>query len=85
MAVSEHVGDEEANSVVVRHLSYTFPGGEAFMDDFNLDVPLGARCLLLGCNGAGATETTSKQMALLLHRTLGGRLHMCDVQADTRV
>jgi hypothetical protein len=37
----------------VCHLAYAFPGSHPFMTDFSMDIPLGARCLLLGCNGAG--------------------------------
>eukprot|EP00218_Dolichomastix_sp_CCMP3274_P010238 CAMPEP_0170134754 /NCGR_PEP_ID=MMETSP0033_2-20121228/2086_1 /TAXON_ID=195969 /ORGANISM="Dolichomastix tenuilepis, Strain CCMP3274" /LENGTH=306 /DNA_ID=CAMNT_0010370323 /DNA_START=41 /DNA_END=961 /DNA_ORIENTATION=+ len=52
------VGTTEAieNGVVVRSLSYSYPGTErAVVSDMSLTFPAGSRVLLCGANGAGKT------------------------------
>ena len=39
----------------VQQLSYAWPGSKAFIHDLSFELPPGSRCLLLGCNGAGAS------------------------------
>lgn len=47
-------GDAADQGVKVSHLTYSFPTGQRVIDDLSLAIPPGSRCLLLGCNGAGA-------------------------------
>ncbi|CAK4032099.1 ABC transporter domain-containing [Lecanosticta acicola] len=42
-------------SIRVNKLSYAFPDGSSGLQDISLDLPGGARCLLIGANGAGKT------------------------------
>lgn len=45
----------EGDAVVVRSLSFAYPGYAPVVSDFSLTLPAGSRCLLLGANGAGKT------------------------------
>ncbi|CAG9465071.1 unnamed protein product [Pedinophyceae sp. YPF-701] len=45
----------DAPGVVVRGLNFAYPNCKPFISNFNLDLPRGSRCLLLGANGAGKT------------------------------
>lgn len=57
------------SAIQVRDLTFTYPGGGApVFNRFSLDVPAGARCLLLGANGVGKST---------LLRLIAGR-HMID-------
>ncbi|PPJ58387.1 hypothetical protein CBER1_08075 [Cercospora berteroae] len=42
-------------TITVNNLSYAFPDGSSGLQDVTLDLPAGARCLLIGANGAGKT------------------------------
>ena len=54
MGPSKAEGNEAEQGVVVDRLKYAFAGCPPFIEDFSLKLPPGSRCLLLGCNGAGA-------------------------------
>jgi hypothetical protein len=56
--VDECAVDDASAGVVVNKLAYNFPGGQNFMQDFCMKLPLGSRCLLLGCNGTAVIEVT---------------------------
>lgn len=51
------VADEQLvdGAVVVRSLTFAYPGCQPFVSDFTFHLPRGSRCLLLGANGAGKT------------------------------
>ncbi|KAF2168224.1 hypothetical protein M409DRAFT_36440 [Zasmidium cellare ATCC 36951] len=42
-------------TIKVQNLSYAFPDGSSGLQNVSLDLPAGARCLLIGANGAGKT------------------------------
>ncbi|KAK4631987.1 ABC transporter domain-containing protein [Fulvia fulva] len=54
-------------SIKTKDLSYAFPDGSSGLTDISLDLPGGARCLLIGANGAGKTTllrlVSGKRMA----------------------
>jgi CCR4-NOT complex subunit CAF16 len=62
-----HIDDDEP-AVVVRRLTFAYPGGTSVFRGLSLAIPAGARCLLLGANGVGKST---------LLRLLAGR-HMVD-------
>ena len=41
------------SGVAVKDLQFAYPGCAPSVVDFNLDLPRGSRCLLIGANGAG--------------------------------
>jgi CCR4-NOT complex subunit CAF16 len=43
------------DAIAVRGLDFTYPEGEHVLVGLDLDVPAGARCLLVGANGSGKT------------------------------
>ncbi|EME85793.1 ABC transporter domain-containing protein [Pseudocercospora fijiensis CIRAD86] len=47
--------DQKPPSIKTSNLSYAFPDGSEGLQNVNLDLPAGARCLLIGANGAGKT------------------------------
>lgn len=49
----------DAQGINIQRLSYAFPGGQTVMKDFTMNLPMGSRTLLLGCNGAGTHLSTS--------------------------
>ncbi|KAL8720726.1 MAG: hypothetical protein Q9225_002460 [Loekoesia sp. 1 TL-2023] len=55
MARIDKASEEEAPSIAVNSLSYTFPDGSSGLRDVTLDLPPGTRTLLIGANGAGKT------------------------------
>ena len=55
---------EEPLSINVNNLCFSYPGQPLVLKDLNMQLPKGARCLLIGCNGAGKST---------LLRILGGR------------
>ncbi|KAJ8899432.1 hypothetical protein K2173_018406 [Erythroxylum novogranatense] len=48
-------GNEKSNSIAVRGMQFAYDGQSPLFYDFNLDVPPGSRCLLVGANGSGKT------------------------------
>lgn len=56
--------DYIAGVVVVRNLTFAYPGRDNVLNEFNLNLSPGARCLLIGANGAGKST---------LLKILGGR------------
>jgi CCR4-NOT complex subunit CAF16 len=44
---------EEENVVEVSDLEFAYPGQNPFISKFSLKLKPGARCLLIGANGAG--------------------------------
>ncbi|EME47505.1 hypothetical protein DOTSEDRAFT_77796 [Dothistroma septosporum NZE10] len=61
------VAPKSAPSIKTKDLSYAFPDGSTGLQNINLDLPGGARCLLIGANGAGKTTllrlVSGKRMA----------------------
>uniref|UniRef100_A0A2P2PKI1 Uncharacterized protein MANES_12G033800 n=1 Tax=Rhizophora mucronata TaxID=61149 RepID=A0A2P2PKI1_RHIMU len=60
MAGREREGDEKhgkgnGNSISVRGMQFAYEGQPPLFYDFNLNVPPGSRCLLVGANGSGKT------------------------------
>jgi CCR4-NOT complex subunit CAF16 len=45
--------EQDAPAVRLDGLTYAYPGCEASVKGVSLDLPRGARCLLIGANGAG--------------------------------
>lgn len=39
--------------VSVNSMTYAYPGYQPIINDFNLQLPAGSRCLLIGANGTG--------------------------------
>lgn len=50
----EEPQETESQGIRINRLSYSFPGGQEVLKDFTMNLPMGSRTLLLGCNGAGA-------------------------------
>ena len=53
LAVAEDGGAGD-DSLLIRSLSFAFPGHAPMLSDISLRLPRGARCLLCGANGGGA-------------------------------
>lgn len=52
------VDADNAPSVSVSSLKFAYPDSPPVVDGVTLDLPRGARCLLVGANGAGASAFT---------------------------
>ncbi len=47
------------SAIAVRDLDFSYPDGPPVLQKLRLDVPAGARCLLVGANGSGKTTLLS--------------------------
>jgi CCR4-NOT complex subunit CAF16 len=47
--------DARSNAIEIRDLHFAYDAGAPVLDGLALDVPAGARCLLVGANGSGKT------------------------------
>ncbi|KAJ9176459.1 hypothetical protein P3X46_011768 [Hevea brasiliensis] len=52
---SEEDENDKQNSISVRGMQFAYEGQPPLFYDFNLNIPPGSRCLLVGANGSGKT------------------------------
>ena len=90
LAVAEDGGAGD-DSLLIRSLSFSFPGHAPMLSDISLRLPRGARCLLCGANGGGAFPRRAFAWLRARHPVHGARAaarpqhyaaaHRCDVKA----
>lgn len=51
---SEDDENGKQNSISVRGMQFAYEGQHPLFYDFNLNIPPGSRCLLVGANGSGS-------------------------------
>jgi CCR4-NOT complex subunit CAF16 len=69
------INDYGEFAIYVKGLTFGYEPNNIILNDFNLSLPTGSRCLLIGANGAGKST---------LMRILAGR-HLVKSESDIKV
>lgn len=60
-----------APTVKINQLQYAYPGCAPFIQNMSLELPKGARCLLLGANGAGELALIKRYHLYVIRPRIG--------------